>query len=358
MSRNTVARIDLDALRHNLGVVRDLADGAGIVCVIKADGYGHGIERVARALHAADQFAVATPGEARSVRDAGWNGPLLLLEGFSDRDDFDTARQLDLDLVIHHRSQLELLRDHGITPRQRLWLKLDTGMHRLGFPWSDVGQVLAALESIRGRAKPVLMSHFACADDPSSGMTRDQVQRFDQATTGLELDHSLANSAAILNYPETCRDLVRPGIMLYGISPVPGQTGHDHGLKPVMTLQCEIIAVNECRAGDRVGYGASYTCPHDMQIGVAAIGYGDGYPRHLKDGTPLLVNGQPARLAGRVSMDLVTIDLCGQAGVAVGDPVVLWGAGLPVEQVAEWAGAIPYELVCGVTGRVDRVEAG
>lgn len=356
MSRNTVARIDLQALRHNLGVVRALVGDSAIVCVIKADGYGHGIRRVASALGDTDQFAVATPGEAVAVREAGWTGPLLLLEGFSDADDFEIARQLELDLVVHNASQLELLGDRGITARQCLWLKLDTGMHRLGFPAADLSAALDRLRAAGGREPPVLMSHFACADDPDLPMTREQVQAFDAATHGLDLPHSLANSAAILNFPDTCRDLVRPGIMLYGISPVPGRTGAEHGLRPAMTLACEIIAVNDCRAGDKVGYGAAYTCPRDMQIGVAAIGYGDGYPRHLRNGAPVLVNGQAATLAGRVSMDLVTIDLGTQQGVRVGDTVTLWGEGLPVERVAQWADAIPYELVCGVTGRVDRVK--
>lgn len=358
MSRNTVARIDLQALRHNLGVVRSLTSDSAVVCVIKADGYGHGIHRVASALADTDQFAVATPGEAQAVRDAGWAGPLLLLEGFSDADDFQVAGQLDLDLVVHHAAQLELLSARGITERQRLWVKLDTGMHRLGFPVTELGAVLDRLRGAGGRAPPVLMSHFACADDPDLPMTREQAQAFDAATRGLVLPQSLANSAAILNFPDTRRDFVRPGIMLYGISPVPGRTGADHGLRPAMTLACEIIAVNDCRAGDRVGYGAAFTCPRDMQIGVAAIGYGDGYPRHLRNGAPLLVNGQAATLAGRVSMDLVTIDLGAQRGVRAGDAVTLWGEGLPVERVAQWADAIPYELVCGVTGRVDRVEPG
>lgn len=357
MSRNTVARIDLSALRHNLDVVKDLAADSRIVCVIKADGYGHGIQRVALALRATDQFAVATPGEARAVREAGWTGPLLLLEGFSDSDDYETARQLDLDLVIHRPGQLETLRSRGLSNRQRLWLKLDTGMHRLGFPAAEASAVLEAVRAAGGAGEPVLMTHFACADDPRNPMTLAQAGLFDEVTRGYSNSQSLANSAAILNFPELCRDYVRPGIMLYGVSPVTGHCGADHGLKPAMTLSCEIVAVNDCRAGDRVGYKAAYTCPRDTQIGVAAIGYGDGYPRHLRNGTPVLVNGRKARLAGRVSMDLITIDLEGQAGVRVGDPVTLWGEGLPVEEVAEWADAIPYELVCGVTGRVDRIEA-
>jgi alanine racemase len=200
------------------------------------------------------------------------------------------------------------------------------------------------------------MTHFACADDPANPRTLSQIKAFDMAVGDGPYEQSMANSAAILNFSDSRRDYVRPGIMLYGISPNAGQTGSDHGLKPVMTLSCEMIAVNQCRAGDRVGYGASYTCEEDMRIGVAAIGYGDGYPRHLHSGCPVLVNGERASLAGRVSMDLITLDLRGLDGVRIGDEVVLWGQGLPVEEVAEWENSIPYELVCGVTGRVERVE--
>jgi len=354
MSRNTTARIDLSALQHNFATVRRLAPDSRVASVVKADGYGHGIQRIARALPDSDLLAVATLGEAQSVRDSGWRGRLLLLEGYTGRNEFMWARKLDADFVLHHPSQLEILEANGCCSRQHVWLKLDTGMHRLGFPAREAASLLQRIARISGVHEPVLMTHFACADDTDNDMTREQAALFDQETQSLPGQRSLANSAAVLNFPETCRDIVRPGVMLYGISPIPGRVGSDHGLQPVMTLECQLLAVNACRAGDRVGYGATWVCPEDMLIGVAGIGYGDGYPRHLRSGAPVLVNGQPARLAGRVSMDLITLDLRGLDKAEVGDPVVLWGAGLPVETVAEWAGAIPYELICGVTGRVRR----
>jgi alanine racemase len=357
MARNTVAQIDLSALRHNLGVVRSLAPSSQIVSVIKADAYGHGIQRVARALADTDVFAVATPGEAQAVRAGGWQGRLLLLEGFANAEAFELARALQLELVVHQRSQLELLRQRGCGARQRIWLKLDTGMHRLGFPAAEALDVLSELERIECAAPPVVMTHFACADDPGNPMTARQIEVFEQALAGWPGDRSLANSAAIINFPASCQAYVRPGILLYGISPCPGVSAQDLGLRPAMTLSCELIAVNACQAGDRVGYGGCFECPEPMRIGVAAIGYGDGYPRHLPNGTPVLVNGRPASLAGRVSMDLITVDLRGIDDAAEGDAVTLWGSGLPVEDVAARAQAIPYELVCGVTGRVERVEA-
>ncbi len=354
MSRNTIARIDLAALRHNLETVRKLASGSQVVSVIKADAYGHGISRVSHALDKTDVFAVATTTEARTVRDAGWNGRLLLLEGFANRDDFSMSRELGLELVVHQACQLEVLKQKGCNPAQRLWLKLNTGMHRLGFPVDQLDSLIEAIETIPGAGEPVLMTHFACADDPSSSMTEAQINTFNSAVSGLPFENSLANSAAILNFNQSCKDYVRPGILLYGISPNAGHSGADYGLKPAMVLSCELLAVNQCRKGDRVGYGASYLCDEDMKIGVAAIGYGDGYPRHLRSGAPVLVNGIRAKLAGRVSMDLITLDLRRNESARAGDQVILWGNGLPVEEVAAWADAIPYELVCGVTGRVDR----
>lgn len=355
MSRNTVARIDLAALRHNLGVVRRLAPSSRVAAVVKADAYGHGIARISRALEGADLLAVATVGEVRAVRDAGWTGRLLLLEGFSGADEFDEVRSLDAETVLHHAAQVELLEQRGGANGQRLWLKLDTGMHRLGFPARDVAALRERVAALGHGGEPVLMTHFACADDASHPLTTAQVACFEDLTRGLPGPRSLANSAAVLNFPATHGDYVRPGIMLYGASPLPGKTGADHGLRPVMTLSCRLLAINHCQAGDTLGYGAAWACPEDMRVGVAGIGYGDGYPRSAANGTPVLVNGRRAQLVGRVSMDLLTIDLRGHDDAKVGDDVVLWGEGLPVEEVAASAGAIPYELSCGVTRRVKRV---
>ena len=355
MSRNTIASIDLAAIENNLRIVRKLVPGSKIASVVKADGYGHGITRVAGALKASDLLAVATSGEAAALRRGGWYGRLLMLEGYANVDEFELARSLNAETVVHHQSQMEMLRQRGWTAGNRVWLKLDTGMHRLGFPLEDARTVFDELESVAGKGAVTLMSHFACADETDSPKTGVQIQRFDESIQGLGADHSLANSAAILNFPQSHRDLVRPGILLYGISPEPARPASDFGLKPAMTLTCELVAINRCQKGATVGYGATYQCPEDMRIGVAAIGYGDGYPRHLRNGTPVLVNGREAKLAGRVSMDLITLDLRGHDDALTGDPVVLWGEGLAVETVAPWADAVPYELICGVTGRVPRV---
>lgn len=355
MSRNTIASIDVAAIRHNLKVVRGLVPGSLVASVVKADGYGHGLSRVAGALRDSDLLAVATSGEAAALRNGGWSGRLLMLEGFANTDEFELARFLNAETVVHHRSQLEMLRQREWTFGNRVWLKLDTGMHRLGFPVEETGVVFSELEGIAGEGAVSLMSHFACADEVANPKTSLQIRRFDEATRDLKAAHSLANSAAILNFPDAHRDMVRPGILLYGISPDLDHPASEIGLKPAMTLSCELVAINRCQQGESIGYGAAYQCPEDMRIGVAAIGYGDGYPRHLRNGTPVLVNGRQAKLAGRVSMDLITIDLRGHDDATTGDRVVLWGEGLPVESVAPWADAVPYELICGVTGRVPRI---
>ncbi|MEE4173448.1 MAG: alanine racemase [Xanthomonadales bacterium] len=357
MSRETLARIDADALRHNLDVVRGLAPDSRVVSVVKADAYGHGVDLVLPGLDASDVLAVATVEELQAVRQAGWTGRLLLLEGFAGSREFDVAARTGAETVIHHETQLELLEARGALPGPRCWLKVDTGMHRLGFPESSFEDALARLQALDDGRPPILMSHFACADEPASGATAQQLERFQAVCDRDDLPVSLANSAGLLNFPESRRDYVRPGILLYGISPLAEATGEDHGLRPVMTLSTHLLAINTVPAGERVGYGGRFECPETLRIGVAGIGYGDGYPRAVPDGTPVLVNGRRAAIAGRVSMDMITIDLRGHDDARVGDEVILWGRGLPVETVARAAGMIPYELVCGITGRVRRVRA-
>jgi len=354
MSRGTQARIDASALRHNLGVARAAVPEGQIVSVVKADAYGHGMAHALDGLAESEVLAVATVEEARRLRDLGWAGRLLLLEGFAGEDEFQAVRATGAEYVVHHASQLELLEDREDGAPPGAWLKLDTGMHRLGFPSTDAAELADRLASRTGQ-RPVLMTHFACADEPGHELTRTQLQRFAAATDGLSDPVSLANSGALLGEEKARRGYVRPGIMLYGLSPFPDRDGPDLGLRPAMTLSCRLLAINTVPAGETVGYGGRYRCPEDMRIGVAGIGYGDGYPRAVPDGTPVLVNGRRARVAGRVSMDLLTLDLRGHDEAAVGDEVVLWGEGLPAEEIARHAGMIPYELVCGVTGRVPRV---
>jgi alanine racemase len=352
MSRNTTAEIDLAAIRHNLGIVRTLVGGSQMVCVVKADAYGHGLSRVCPALQAADVLAVATTGEGFSCREEGWSGRLLLLEGPSNAEEFDDAVALGAEMVVHHENQLHLLAHHKSDVPGNLWLKIDSGMHRLGFPLHDAAKIHSQLQHYKNGHQVILMSHFACADDRENHMTDRQIREFDTAICGLSGEVSLANSAAILNYPESHRNYVRPGIMLYGISPCQQRTAGDIGLRPAMTLGCDLIAINRVNKGETIGYGAGFTCPKDMRIGVAAIGYGDGYPRQARNGTPVLVNGHRTSLVGRVSMDMITVDLTDLDNVKVGDRVTLWGGELPLEEVAKWANAIPYELICGVTARV------
>jgi len=355
MSRNTIARIDLSAIGHNLSQVKKLAPASRVVCVIKADGYGHGLSRVSGALPDADVLAVATVDEGERCRNSGWRGRLLLLEGPANVPEFEEMISLDAEMVVHHETQLELLRQRSNQIHHSLWLKIDTGMHRLGFAPEDAAAVHAELESLRGPSPTVLMSHFACADEPHNPMTRRQIQKFDESIQDLTGPVSLANSAAILNFPESHRDFIRPGIMLYGVAPSWQVPAADLGLRPAMTLQCDLIAINRCRKGDSIGYGASYRCPEDMAVGVAAIGYGDGYPRHARNGTPVILNGRRAPLVGHVSMDMITIDLRDHDQARVGDQVTLWGPGLPVEEVSTWCDAIPYQLICGVTARVKSI---
>lgn len=348
------AVINLQALRHNQAVARRLAPGARHVAVIKADAYGHGMLQVAAALDQVDMLAVARVSEGVKLRDAGIKTPVLVLEGFCGNIEIDQAIAAQLQLVIHHQSQLELLEQRRdlAAGSVRFWLKLDTGMHRLGIGLERVAEIHSRLMRLScRRGQPVLMTHFANADDIQHPATAAQLQSFEQVTSVLDGEHSLANSAAVLAWPETHRDWVRPGIMLYGASPLPGVTGQQHQLRPVMTLKSRLMAINPLKAGDCIGYGSTWCCPQDMLVGVVAIGYGDGYPRHARSGTPVLVNGQRSQLVGRVSMDMITVDLRNiQAGI--GDEVILWGEGLPAEEVADAADTISYELFCGVTARV------
>lgn len=362
MARPTTATIHTDALRHNLGEMRRRAPNSRVMAVVKADGYGHGLERVARALAGADAFGVAALADAERIRAAGLSQPVVLLSGFDAPEDLPRLRQLNAQTVIHHESQLRMLeQDVGGEPL-RCWLKVDTGMHRLGFAPQRVRDAHAQLQALPGVASDiVLMSHFASSDEfegatPNARQTRDQLRVFAQCTAGLPGPRSLANSAGVLGWPESYADWIRPGGALYGISVVQGRAGDQFGLRPAMTLSTRLLAINWVRAGERVGYAATWTCPQDMPIGVAAIGYGDGYPRRTPAGTPVSIAGRLAPLIGRVSMDLMTIDLRGHPEAKVGESVLLWGDGLPVETVAEAAGTIGYEPVCAITRRVRFVE--
>jgi len=352
MTRPARACINLQALQHNFSRVQQAAPHSKIMAIIKANAYGHGLVRMAQALPAADAFGVACLDEAISLREAGFDRRIVLLEGLFTAEDVGLINGYRLDVVLHHDSQLLLLEQGRLLRPLDVWIKLDTGMHRLGFEPDSVAAVSARLRRIRQVGNIHYMSHFCCADDLDSTATDRQLQVFQDAVATDSAAQTLANSAAILGWPATHRDWVRPGIMLYGSSPLSGHDAQTLNLQPVMTLSTRLIAVNARRQGDAIGYGEDWTCPVDMRIGVAAIGYGDGYPRHAPSGAPVLVNGKRAALAGRVSMDMICIDLRAQPDAKVGDEVILWGEGLPVDEVAAAAGTISYELLCGVGSRV------
>ena len=352
MTRATRAVIDLAALKHNLQISRQVAPHSKHMAIIKAHAYGHGMVRIAQALDEADAFGVAIIEEAIPLREAGISKPILLLEGINAEPDLTLVRAYSLDCVIHHESQLKLLESTTGDPIN-VWLKIDTGMHRLGFKPEQAMAVYERLQNCEVVKQVVaVMTHLANADDLADDFTRQQIQLFNESVTSCGATRSIANSAGILAWPASHCDWVRPGIMLYGVNPFVAGTQTSYELRPVMTLQSELIAVNRFKKGDQVGYGGTWTCPEDMSVGVVAIGYGDGYPRHAPSGTPVLVNGRRVQLIGRVSMDMVTVDLRQQVAAKPGDPVILWGPGLPVEEVAECAGTIAYELLCSVTNRV------
>ena len=353
MTRATRAVVNLSALQHNLQVARSASPHSRKMAIIKANAYGHGLLPVARALHGADAFGVATVDEAVNLREGGVPQAIVLLEGFSSAEELHLIRAYNLQSVIHDPTQIKLLERHS-GKAVTVWLKLDTGMHRLGFEPAQCSGILHRLMACENVEQPIkLMTHLSCADDRKSDVTLRQLGLFQEAIAACgELQQSVANSAGILGWPQSHYDWVRPGIMLYGASPFADSLGAEHGLQPVMTLTSQLICVKSLKKGDKVGYGGTWTAPKSMSLGIVAIGYGDGYPRHAKSGTPVLVNQRLTTLVGRVSMDMITVDLSNCPEAKVGDPVVLWGEGLPVETVAQHADTIAYALLCGVTQRV------
>jgi alanine racemase len=351
MPRNTQVTIDVDAIRHNLKCVRAWAPESKIMAVVKADAYGHRLDLSVPALIDADLLAVATLEEARAIRRLGIKQGIVLLEGVSHVSDLTVVSELGLELVIHHEHQLSMLEELGQSPAERLWIKLDSGMHRLGFPTERAAEVYDRLSAIAGATAIAWLSHFSSADTDVA-CTESQMACFDAAVSGLSGEQCLANSAAILNAPKSHRDWVRAGILLYGISPLKERFAEQLGLKPAMTVEAELIAINRVSSGEAIGYGARYRASEDLTVGVVAIGYGDGYPRAMRDGAPVLIHGQRIPMIGRVSMDMITVDLSRVESPQIGDMVTLWGQGLPVEEVALWADTIPYELVCRMTRRV------
>jgi alanine racemase len=355
MSRPLRAEIRLSSLQHNLQRAHAVAPHSKVMAVIKANAYGHGMARVAHALHEVDAFAVASIDEAITLRESGIHNNIVLLEGMFSADELLLVQAYEVQLVVHNIEQVEWLESAQVRKPLTIWMKVDSGMHRLGIEPAAFPDLYQRLSDCEAVGDICFMTHFACADERNNPATMQQAEDFAACLGKTEGERSLANSAAILAHAESHADWIRPGIMLYGSSPLRGETAASLGLKPAMTLKSRLIAVNNLRKGDSVGYGAEWTCPEDMRVGVVACGYGDGYPRHAKQGTPVLVNGQRVSLIGRVSMDMITVDLRG-IDARLGDEVVLWGDGLPADEVADSVGTIAYELFCHVTARVPFIE--
>lgn len=354
MARPLYAQINLAALRANLARARAAAPGAKVLAVVKANAYGHGLARVLPALDDADGLALVELDHASTLRDLRYTRRILLIEGFFEERELAELSQRRLATVVHNEAQAAML-ERAVLPRPlEVFVKVNTGMNRLGFEGDRVARVCERLANSPSVAALRLMMHFARADEEDG--IADAIAAFESACRGLPYPRSLANSAGVVRYGEIGGDFVRPGIMLYGATPFPFDTAEMLGLTPVMTLRSEIIAVQNLRANDSVGYGAQYTASRPHRIGVVACGYADGYPRGAPNGTPVLVCGRKVRIAGRVSMDMITVDLTEVPEARVGSPVVLWGEGLPVDDVAAAASTVGYELLCALAPRV-RVHA-
>jgi alanine racemase len=349
------ARFDSAALRHNHSVARQYAETARLWSVVKANAYGHGLQRTVAALEdVADGFALIELEAAAGLREAGVRQPILMLEGFYSDEELPSFAENYLTPVCHSLAQVEAFCSLALPVRLPVYLKVNTGMNRLGLEPDELAQALAWLAS-SGAAGPItLMTHFADADG-QHGIAA-QMKGFEAMHAGRTLPVSLANSAALLRFPEACGDWARPGIMLYGGSPFPDRSAEELGLKPVMTLESELIAVRDIAAGEHVGYGCTFTAERPMRIGVVACGYADGYPRHASTGTPILVDGMRTRTLGRVSMDKLCVDLTDLPKVSRGGTATLWGEGLAADEVAAAAGTVSYELFCALAPRVPIVE--
>jgi alanine racemase len=359
MARPIQALIHTQALRDNLAGVRQASRDARVWAVVKADAYGHGIKRVFEGLRAADGFAVLDLQEAQTLRDLGWRGPILLLEGVFEQRDLELCSRLDLWHVVHHEVQIDMLSRHKTQLAQRVFLKMNTGMNRLGFAPARFRSAWVRLNALPQVDEISLMTHFAHADD-AQGVDA-QMQVFKDTSHDLPGERSLANSAAVLRHgsaPEITADWVRPGIALYGSAPDhPLHDAAHWGLRPAMSLRSQVIATQDLKAGDEVGYGGVFKAPRDMRIAVVACGYADGYPRHAPTGTPVLIDGQPCSTVGRVSMDMLCVDLTPVPQAGIGAAATLWGQAstgevLCIDEVAAAAGTVGYELMCALAPRV------
>lgn len=358
MSSGPLVTVDAAALRNNLAVVRRFAPGARIIAAVKANAYGHGLVHAARALAGADAFGVARVEEGLALRAASLTQPIVVLEGAFDAHQLAAAAQHDLQLAVHTFEQIAMLEQYAGTHRFAVWLKVDTGMNRLGFRVEETEAALARLKNCAALGTLRLLTHLASAENSGGLETRLQLDRFRALSEPLRVERSIANSAGIIAWPDTHADWVRPGLMLYGASPFSDRSAADLGLLAAMTFTTQLIAVRNVAAGEGIGYNGIWRAKRRSRIGVAAVGYGDGYPRCMHAGAPALLRGREVSVVGRVSMDMTMLDVTDLPDAAVGDEVTLWGKGLPAERVAQFADTIAYELFCRIAERVARQESG
>lgn len=349
MARPAKATIDLNALRHNYQVAKELAGGGRVIAIVKADAYSHGAVSCAQVLSpVADGFAVSCMEEALELRTAGIENPILLLEGIFEASELALVDQFKLDMVVHSDYQVQALVNFNSVKPLRIWLKMDSGMGRAGFASAIYADVYKALSALPAVGEIVMMSHFARADEKNNALTQQQLETFQQATEGLQGDISLCNSAALMDVELARGHWNRPGLLIYGVSPFMDLHQRAKDLVPVMSLESKLISVKTVPQGSQVGYGGRWVTQRETRLGVVAMGYADGYPRHAKNGTPVLVNGVRVPLVGNVSMDMLTVDLTDLAEAAVGDNVELWGKNLSIAEVAQHADTIPYQLMCNL----------
>jgi len=354
MTPAAYALVNLAAVKHNISKIRDYAPQAKIMAVIKANAYGHGLLRIAEVLQEVDAIAVARADEGIRLRLSGFSNRIVILEGFVCKQELEDLIKYDLDVVVHSVSQVDIIAMYQGQKKVTIWLKLDTGMNRLGLKSTEFTPAYQRLLACSCVNQPFfLMTHLSSADDPHSPVTQQQVNLFKDTVKTYPGEKSIANSAGIIAWHDSLTDWVRPGVMLYGVSPFSDSVGKDFGLKPVMSLHSRLIAIKNIGAGEVVGYAGTWLSKQQTRLGVVAIGYGDGFPRCAQTGTPVLVNGKRVPLVGRVSMDMITVDLSSQMNAQAGDPVTLWGEGLAVEEIARYSDTIPYTLLCGITQRVE-----
>ena len=356
MIRSAYALIRLEHLVHNLNLLRNTAPNSKIMAVVKADAYGHGLVKTVQALNQADAFAVACANEALELRSTGILHPIICLQGFSNNKQLQSIADANVQAVIHSEYQIKLLQGSKLKQPIQVWLKIDTGMSRLGISPSKTTDIYQQLIDTQRVTKIRLMTHFANADLLDEKFTQRQLQLFEQASQELsECEKSAANSAATLAFSNALYDWVRPGLALYGVSPFQVEQSHPDtsDLLPVMSLYAPIISIKDCKQGDRIGYGGTYVCPHDMRIGIVAIGYADGYPRAITQPISVSVDGKHAPIVGNVSMDMITINI-NEIEANIGDYVECWGTDISVTEVAHAANTISYELLCGISRHVER----